>query len=50
MFHYHILTHNENETIKKINLKQKESHTMGDWYKTLLEDLKFLEEYNDDDI
>ena len=49
MFHYHILTRNANETIKKIYLKQKESQTKGDWYKILLEDLKFLEEYKDHD-
>ena len=49
MYHYHILTRNENETIKKIYLKQKESHTKGDWYETLLEDFKFLEEEIDDD-
>ena len=44
MFHYHILTLNDNETVKKIYLKQKESNIKGDWYKTLQEDYEFIEE------
>jgi hypothetical protein len=49
MFHYHILTLNENETVKKIYLKQKESNTKGDWYRTLQDDYDFIEEENNDE-
>ena len=51
MFHYHILTRDENETIKKIYLKQVKSNCKGDWYRTLLEDFEFIkEEKNDEEI
>ena len=51
MFHHHILTRNENETIKKIYLKQMKTHCKGDWYRTLLEDFEFIkEEKNDEEI
>ena len=49
IFHYHILTLNENETVKKIYLKQKESNTKGDWYRTLQDDYDFIEEQNNDE-
>ena len=49
MFHYHILTLNDNETVKKIYLKQKESNIKGDWYRTLQEDYEFIEEENNDE-
>jgi hypothetical protein len=44
MFHYHILTRSENETLKKIYLKQMETNCKGDWYRTLLEDFDFIKE------
>ena len=47
----HILTRNENETIKKVYLKQMQTHCKGDWYRTLLEDFDFIkEEKNDEEI
>ena len=51
MYHHHILTRNENETIKKIYEKQKEDHVKGDWYQLLMEDFVFVEnEMNDEEI
>ena len=49
MFHYHILTLNDNETVKKIYLKQKESNIKGDWYRTLQEDYELIKEENNDE-
>jgi hypothetical protein len=51
IFHHHILTRNEDETIKKVYLKQKEENTKGDWYEMLLKDFEFIgEEVNDEVI
>ena len=51
MYHHHILTRNENETILKIYKKQKEDHVKGDWYQLLKEDFIFVEnELNDEEI
>ena len=43
-YHHHILTRDANETILKIYKNQKESYFKGDWYQTLLEDFRFIEE------
>merc|ERR1711989_283291 len=51
MYHHHILTRNENETILKIYKKQKEEYVKGDWYQLLKEDFIFVEnEMNDEEI
>ena len=42
MFHQHILTRKEDETIKKIYMKQQTEYVKGDWYQLLLEDFKFV--------
>ena len=49
MFHYHIFTFNDNETVKKIYLKEKESNLKDDWYRTLKEDYDFIEEESNDE-
>ena len=43
-FHYHIFTREDNELIKKIYRKQKESHIRGDWIQTLRKDYDFIGE------
>ena len=51
LYHHHILTRGDEETIKKIYFKQKEDSVRGDWYKLLEADFKFLEiELNEDEI
>ena len=51
MYHYHILTREDNETIKKVYLNQKEGSLKGDWVQTLTKDFEFLKEsQNDEDI
>ena len=51
MYHHHILTRKENETILKIYKKQKENHVKGDWYQLLMEDFVFVENgMNDEEI
>ena len=50
MFHHHILTREECETIKKVYMKQKESHLKGDWYRTIINDFKFIEEEINEDF
>ena len=42
MYHHQILSKDNNETIKKIYLKQKEDNVKGDWYRLLLKDFEFL--------
>ena len=42
MYHHHLLTTDESETIVKIYLKQKYSPTKGDWYELLQQDFKFV--------
>ena len=44
MFHHHIITREDQETIKKIYNKQKSSYLKGDWYQTLLKDFEFIGE------
>ena len=43
MYHYHIITRDSNEIIKKIYMKQKESHTKGDWFRMLMKDFEFMD-------
>ena len=43
MYHHHILTRDNNETIKKIYVKQKENYVKGDWFQLLLKDFEFIE-------
>ena len=51
MYHHHILTRNDDETIKKFYIKQKESKTKGDWFQLLQQDFQFIEiEMNEGDI
>jgi hypothetical protein len=42
MYHHHILSLDDCETVKKIYLKQKETISKGDWYYLLLQDFKFI--------
>ena len=49
MFHHHLLGLDENETLKKINEKQKKETTKGDWFQPLKEDFKFIEVVMDED-
>ena len=50
IYHHHIITRNENETIRKIYNKQKESVCKGDWYETLMNDFEFIGEVMNDEI
>ena len=51
MYHHHILTRSDDETIKKIYYKQKENYVRGDWYELLLNDFKFINKsINEDEI
>ena len=50
MFHHHILTREDNETIKKVYSKQKESHIKGDWFRMLISDFEFIEEEINEDL
>ena len=49
LYHHHIITQNENETIRKIYEKQKTTPTKGDWFELLKEDFKFIEQEMDDE-
>jgi hypothetical protein len=49
LYHHHIITQNENETIRKIYEKQKTTPTKGDWFELLREDFKFMEQEMDDE-
>ena len=42
LYHHNILNREENETIKKIYRKQKESSVKGDWYNLLMKDFQFI--------
>ena len=44
MFHYHIVTRNNCELIKKVYLKQKDMYIKGDWIQLLKSDFAFIEE------
>jgi hypothetical protein len=51
MYHHHILSLNEEETVKKIYNKQKETVKKGDWYDLLMKDFKFVgKEINEKEI
>ena len=51
MYHYHILTRDDTETIKKIYNSQKVSHIKEDWYRMIIKDFEFIQiVQNDDDI
>ena len=49
MFHHHLVSRSNNELIKKVYLKQKESSLKGDWFRTLQEDFVFMGEEIDDE-
>ena len=40
MYHHHLITRDDKETIKKIYYKEKESNLKDDWYQTLKTDLE----------
>ena len=42
LYHYHILTRDETETIKKIYNSQKVSHIKEDWYRMIITDFDFI--------
>ena len=51
MYHHHLVTRDDKETIKKIYKKQKEEKTKGDWFDLLLKDFEFIgSKLEDDDI
>ena len=43
IYHHHILTRDNDETIKKIYDKQKENYVKGDWFELLVRDFEFIE-------
>ena len=43
MYHHHIFTREDGETIKKIYMKQKEGTFKGDWLQLIKKDFKFLD-------
>ena len=49
MFHHHLVSRTNNELIKKVYLKQKESSLKGDWFRTLQDDFIFIGEEIDDE-
>ena len=50
MYHHHIISRNENETIKKIYNKQKQQPTPGDWFQLLKKDFAFIGEEIDESM
>ena len=51
LYHYHIITRDDKETIKKVYLKQKEACVKGDWITLLAKDFNFIQvEQNDEHI
>ena len=44
MYHFHIITRDDSETIKKVYLKQKEASVKGDWIHLLAQDFEFIQE------
>ena len=51
LYHYHIITRDDKETLKKIYNKQKEDSIKGDWYELIKKDFLFLGiEINENDI
>jgi hypothetical protein len=49
MYHFHIITRDDSETIKKVYLKQKEASVKGDWIHLLAQDFEFIQEEQKDD-
>ena len=49
MYHFHIITRDDSETIKKVYLKQKEASVKGDWIRLLAQDFEFIQEEQKDD-
>ena len=43
-YHHHIITREDNELIKKVYMKQKESPVKGDWIHSLRNDYEFVGE------
>ena len=41
LYHHHILTREDGETIRKIYFKQKKDSVKGNWYKIIESDFKF---------
>ena len=51
MYHYHLITREDCEIIKKVYLKQKESSVKGGWITTLSKDFDFInQKQNDEEI
>ena len=50
MFHHHLLSLDENETLRKIYEKQKINKTKGDWFCLLQEDFSFIGEAMNEDV
>ena len=51
VYHHHILTREDGETIKRVYLKQKEKSTKGDWVELLMQDFEFIgQEQIDEEI
>ena len=51
MYHHHILTREDNETIKKIYIKQTNNNIKGDWFQLLVKDFEFIKtEMNEKEI
>ena len=46
MYHHHLLSLDDNETIKQMYEKQKEARTKGDGYDLLCKDFKFVKKRN----
>ena len=44
MYHHHILTRDDNETIEIFFVKQRDDHIKGDWFQLLTKDFQFIEE------
>ena len=43
-YHYHIVTREDTEIIKKVYMKQKESPLKGDWIHSIIKDYQFIGE------
>ena len=51
MYHYHLITCDDKETLKKAYSKQKEACVKGDWITLLAKDFIFIQvEQNDEQI
>ena len=51
MYHHHILTREDTETIQKIYIKQKNYNIKGDWFQLLVKDFEFIKtEMNEKEI